>query len=272
MSDSPLTPRPVELSEAVKAKTVWACEYEINSLLINTQGRIGLYALLNLLQDVGWSHAHTLGHGHVDTAGRKAMWVLTRQRVRMDEWPTWGKNLKIETWLRPTTGAFVSRDFRIYCEGKVIGEATSSFLLLNNETRKPMREDLSKLGFPMRASQHVSFDAEKVLPQTEVKNLTSFEVRNSDIDLNNHVNNTRYAQWVLDAIPFATHAQFLLKEYEVNFIAETKSGDVVHIQEALANHSFNSGVHSGAVFFQGVRANDAKVAFTVRMQIEEASS
>ena len=264
MSDSSLTPRPQTLSEAVLAKTVWACEYEINSLLINTQGRLGLYALLNLLQDVGWSHAHTLGHGHEDTAGRKAMWVLTRQRVQMSEWPLWGNRLKIETWLRPTTGAFVSRDFRVYVGEKMIGEATSSFLLLNNETRKPMREDLSKLGFPMRSENHVSFDAEKVQPVSDVKTLTKFEVRNSDIDMNNHVNNTRYAQWVLDAIPFASHAKFLLKQYEINFIAETKSGDVVHIQEAPSS--------SGTVFFQGLRESDSKVAFTVRMHIEDTAT
>ena len=82
--------------------------------------------------------------------------------------------------------------------------------------------------------------------------------------MNNHVNNTRYAQWVLDAIPFASHAKFLLKQYEINFIAETKSGDVVHIQEAPSS--------SGTVFFQGLRESDSKVAFTVRMHIEDTAT
>jgi medium-chain acyl-[acyl-carrier-protein] hydrolase len=127
-----------------------------------------------------------------------------------------------------------------------------------------MREDLAKLGFPVRTDGALDFDAEKIQPQTEVVTLAQFQVRNSDIDMNQHVNNTRYAQWVLDAIPFSSHSRFNLKEYEVNFIAETKAGDVITIQEARAN----ADVSNGQVFFQGFREADSKVTFTVRMRIE----
>lgn len=248
----------------LNARSLWARDYEINSLLINTQGRLGLYALLNLLQDVGWAHAHALGHGHQDTLNRKAMWVLTRQRVRMNEWPEWGSTVHLKTWLRPPDSVFANRDYEVYCNDRLIGEATSSFLLLNNETRKPMRGDLSKLGFPVRPDARVSIDAEKIAPQSEVTSIAKFQVRNSDIDMNQHVNNTRYAQWVLDAVPFTSHRKFHLKEYEVNFIAETKAGDEVLIQEANAN----SLLQTGAAFFQGFRERDTKVVFTVRMDLE----
>lgn len=254
-------------SQHADPRSIWVGVYDINSLLINTQGRLGLYALLNLLQDVGWAHAHSLGHGHQDTANRKAMWVLTRQKTRMTEWPDWGSKITIKTWLRPPESVFANRDYQVFLGEKLIGEATSSFLLLNNETRKPMREDLSKLGFPVRPNERVSLDAEKIQPQTDVTSIAKFLVRNSDIDMNKHVNNTRYAQWVLDAVPFTSHKKFALRDYEINFIAETKEGDEVVIQEANSNAT----LQTGPAFFQGFRERDQKVVFTVRMHLDSRS-
>ena len=87
----------------------------------------------------------------------------------------------------------------------------------------------------------------------------SFEVRNSDIDLNHHVNNVKYAQWILDALPIEilrTGAN--LVGYEVNFLAEAKIGDQIKIQ--IGAEEIAAGVTRNR--FQGVRAADGRAVFS----------
>ena len=41
--------------------STWTEEYKIGSFYINLRGRVGLYAMLNFIQDVGWMHATKAG-------------------------------------------------------------------------------------------------------------------------------------------------------------------------------------------------------------------
>ncbi len=43
----------------------------------------------------------------------------------------------------------------------------------------------------------------------------------SDLDMNNHVNNTRYVKWILDSIPIEYHNTMKVNEFEINFLNET---------------------------------------------------
>jgi len=47
----------------------------------------------------------------------------------------------------------------------------------------------------------------------------------SHLDLNNHVNNAHYIEWVLDAFPAQIHETFQVSRLQVNFQAETKIAD-----------------------------------------------
>lgn len=233
---------------------IWTRSYDVSTFLVSRQGRLSLYGLLNCLQDASIVHAFHLGHGLRATLDREALWVLTRQKIRMKRWPAWNSEISITTWVRPSDGAFAVRDFFVFEGDEKIGEATTSWLLLHSKTHKPIRENISALGFPTSSSHHCSFNAEKIPVVHEgLSKLASFEVRNSDIDSNQHVNNTRYSQWVLDAIPIAQHAAHVLDAYAVNFLAETHLGDLVEIYG------------DGQGYFHGLRPTDQKVVFTARL-------
>lgn len=244
-------------------ETLATREYEVSSFLINPQKRLGLYALLNLLQDAAWAHATTLGHGAEAMAGQAALWVLTRQRLQMQQWPSWGERVSVQTWLRPPTGPFVSRDFSIAVGGREVGVATTSWLLLDAGSRRPVRDPVRSLAGVARADAPPVFDAAKIELRESLTPLAHFTVRNSDLDLNYHVNNTRYAQWVLDSLPLESHRAFRLKEYEVNFLAETHAGDLITV---LADTPGAGPEHRRQ--FQGWREIDGKTVFAARLVAE----
>lgn len=252
----------------MKDRSLYERKYSVTSFLVNFQGKLGLYHLLNLLQDIASEHAHVLGFGMEDMIKNKTFWVLTRQKLVMNEWPKLGEEISIHTWIRIETGPFSSRDFAIYLGDKKIGECSTSWVALNAVNRKPTNIDRSGIFAELREIEKVSIDAGKVPSLKEAETLTTFNVRNSDIDQNMHVNNTKYAQWVLDAISFDLHKSLNLNSYEVNFLAETMLGDAISIQRSERSYLDDK---SFQISFQGLREADNKVVFTSRFGVKENS-
>jgi hypothetical protein len=67
----------------------WTGCYDVASFLSNSQKSLGLFALLNLLQDAAALHADELGFGYDEMVRKKTFWVLTRQKLEMQTWPKW---------------------------------------------------------------------------------------------------------------------------------------------------------------------------------------
>lgn len=250
----------------MKKESIWTQSFLVNSFLVNPQKKLGIYSLLNILQDAAWMHATHLGHGHAETLAGKTAWVLTRQKVKMKEWPSWGETVDIRTWVRPLQGPFAIRDFEILKNEKVIGSCTTSWVLMNIETRSAIFGKLD-LPFEARTDAKLDYDASKIIIKEALEPRAQFEVRNSDLDMNEHVNNTRYVQWILDSIPRAWHKGFYLEEYEVNFLAETHSGDHVDI---LMSPERPEEKTSFVVQFQGVR--NGKPVFTAEMKVNPVAA
>lgn len=243
---------------------VWTEEYKITSYLVNLQGRAGLYPMLNLIQDVGWQHAT-----HLEIKIDKNLgWVFTRQKLVMKEWPHWNQNVRLVTWLRPpSSGSFLFRDYEIFIDDKKIGECTSTFAVMDLKARKLSQQDWSQYPQIWHAEKQLQNEAVKIPAQKEVQDLIQFQVRNSDIDLNQHVNNTKYAQWILDSIPMNLLVEGpKLHEYQVNFLAEAKSEDVIQIQKVVEEPVQDS---KRIIQFQGVRTADQKLIFTAQLHIAD---
>lgn len=233
-------------------------QFEISSFLTNAQGKLGLYQLLNLLQDIAAEHAEKLGFGFSDMLRMNMFWVLTRQKLQIKYWPRNHETITIKTWLRLEDTPSSTREFTIHVGDNCIGECTTRWVSLDGLTRRPVNFDRKNFLSQVEDLGTVGFDAPKI-PTFQGELLTSFKVRNSDIDLNMHVNNTKYAQWILDAIPFKSHFEHHLTEYAVNFLVESKLGDKILIEQGSEDDSLEGPLKS---YFQGRRESDGKIIFT----------
>lgn len=233
------------------AKTIWTAEYTVNSLVLNAQKRLGLHGLLSILQDVAWAHAEDLGFGYDSMAQSGTFWVLSRQVIRMQRWPGWGETLTVDSWARPFSGPLAPRDFILRVGDTVIGEATSLWLTLNSQTRRPMRHPE---GILCREDGAINLQADKIIPVAGLPRRATRRVQNSDLDMNGHVNNTHYARWILDCLPAETLARFTAAQYSVNFLTETGPGEDVTLLGGPVTEAGNLWQ------FQGCRS-DGKTLF-----------
>ncbi|MEK2688216.1 acyl-[acyl-carrier-protein] thioesterase [Bdellovibrio sp. GT3] len=245
----------------------WNEVFKISTLSVNPRGFLGLYGLLNLLQETAWQHAERIGFGSDQMARDNMYWVITRQIVEMTVWPRFGETIRIQTWLRPPEGAFVLRGFKVLdSQDKVIGTCTTSFLALEQGSGKILPVESLRPWSELIGEETLALETEKIAVRGDYLKLANFAVRNSDLDINYHVNNAKYAQWILDAIPYELHKTLKLKSYSVNFLAETKLGDTVDIEQSLTDSSENA--QGGSSVYRGVRTADGRNLFTARLNWE----
>ena len=243
-------------------KLVLEKEYSINSLLINSNQRLGLYGLLGLMQDIAYNHAAILGYGYEDMVRDKCFWVLIRQKLKMKRWPGWQEEIMIRTYPKPIKGAFADRNFEVYHNGERIGECATSWMILDAKTRRPHLHHGFDRTFDPGEEYALPFVADKLIAPKDLEKVKSVVVKNSDLDLSNHVNNFKYSQWILDLIPIQYHKTYLLTEYDINFLGEAFLDDEV---ECFSNIFQVAPDQKNELFFKGVKKENSKTVFLARI-------
>lgn len=243
---------------------IWTKTYDVNTIVLDHQKRLSLAGLLNLLQDIAWIHANTAGWGFEDLIAKGTIWVLARQRLVMSDWPVWEDEVTIRTWGRQAGSVMAMREFEILVGDRKLGECTTTWLVLDWNTRKPQKLDRVRFALLCRTEGLLNITAERIGLRDDLNSLTTFQVRNSDLDVNGHVNNTRYAQWITDTMTADEYAQYRIEEYEVNFLAETGVGDAVIIESSdIGNGSEGTLVRQ----YQGRKTGGDKPAFAARLML-----
>ena len=235
-------------------------EFDINSVMINMNKNLGLYGMLGVLQDVGTLHAELMGVGFEEMIKNNAFWVFTQHKLVMKRWPKWQDKIVVKTWPRKISGMKAFRDYSIYLDEDKIGESVATFMVLDGSTRKPVKPKLDHIEYS-DSYEELSILPEKVLCPEGMQVVHSLKVRNSDLDMNHHVNNTKYAQWILDSIHIDYHRHFVVSEFDINFISECRLGDEIDI--LMSKKEDQNLVKS---YYQGIRRSDQKIVFSAHIQ------
>ena len=61
----------------------------------------------------------------------------------------------------------------------------------------------------------------------------NFNIRYSDIDSNNHVNNVKYIEWAIEAVPIEVIKDYTIKRIKVTFEKESKYGETISSSAAI---------------------------------------
>lgn len=200
--------------------------YEIRSYEPRPDGSINIATVCNHLQDMASRHADTMGFGLHDLQQSGHFWLLARLHVMLDRLPCYGKKVHVSTWPSGNERLVALRDFLIREGDTIIGHATTSWVTMNVKTHRPDRPDtiLDKrfipdrehaLTFPSKAIQRLK-DGEHTAPLT---------ARRADIDINGHVNNVRYVEYALEAVPQAWAEERHCLGLDIQFRHESFAGD-----------------------------------------------
>ena len=225
---------------------VYRAEYHIHTYEAEQSGATSPTALFRFLLDAASSHADSVGYGYRDMQERDSAWVLSRFLFEIERYPQWQERVAVETWPSGTERLFALRDYLIQSSsGETMARATSSWIIINAETRAPERpERVAEVMDFVTDAHAIARSAAKVAAAPTVDPPYVEIARYSDIDLNGHVTSSRYLEWLLDGFSTEFRQGHELAGFEINYLAETLCGDEVaisHAKESARGEALGSG-------------------------------
>ena len=224
-------------------------DFRIASYQTDLTARIKPSAILELMQEMAGAHAELLDVGRSRLTPMNLAWVLTRVEVRMDRYPLSGETITVETFPMPNRRVFFPRYFIFRdAKGNLIGCAGSLWVVLDVTTRKmanaaeiaPLLPDNRDLTAPMgmpATVEEIAGDAAEAL------RLPVY----TDLDVNGHVNNTRYLDWCCNALGIETMRDHVLRNFAVNYNQEILPGQEVRTVLHVEGNAFSFSGFEGDV-------------------------
>lgn len=206
-------------------------EYVVKSYEADCHGFLRLLSLMNILQDIACENAEALGFGFAACAERNLAWVGANYLLKIKRLPRIDEHFSIETWPSDTKLWGGVRDFNIKnSEGEIIVAATSQWVLIDVERRRPVI--LSKY-FPAYKVLDERAVADDFSKSDEVENpdlVREFLVRFDDIDVNNHANNAVYPLWASESVDALFRRNHVPAELEICYKKEALYGEKVEVR------------------------------------------
>ena len=234
----------------------WNESHKVSLYKVDYLNKLRIDSFFNYLQDAASNHAETLGWGYNDLKRENLTWILSRVKLIINSYKGIGDFIKIDTWPKGVNGLLALREFRLIDEHeKVFALATSAWLLVDSNTMRPVKTN----EFNKRIN-HVYLDSEYAIKETpgkinvpeNIEKIRERIIRYTDIDVNHHVNNAKYIEFVLDCFSIEEFRTKEIKSVQVNFLSELKYGDKVTISKG----QFNS---SNCSYIQGIKNDNIKV-------------
>jgi len=249
-------------------ENTFAKEFTISSYDLNPRGQARLTTMANYFQEMAYHHANQLGFGYKDMNERHTLWVLSRMRIRIKRYPVWDDRVSVETWHKGMDRIFGLRDFRVKdMEGKVLGVASSAWLILDSQTRRPVRPDTDVLHKGRGEDSVFDDKLDKIQLPDQMNEIAHRQVQFSDLDIVGHVNNVKYMEWCIDGIMSGEFMEREIRELEINFMHEAMLGDSIGLSVNEASGGSNESVTSSGseLYFLAKRAEDNQEIIRARL-------
>lgn len=209
--------------------SVYSEEILLRSKDVDLYRRLRLSRLFELLQEASIRHTEQLGMGRGKTLDRGLLWVVTMQRCEIERLPEYDERITLTSWPGETMHVFFPRYYRVADEkDETLLSASALWMLVDEKTRKMVFPDewgVEIAGVTTGREIRLPSGLRK-LPCTEE---AAFTVPFSYVDLNGHMNNTRYFDLAEDHIPAAAEGK-RLRAVSTEYTAEARFRDALTLR------------------------------------------
>lgn len=205
--------------------------YNIHYYEVDIYKRALITSIIDYLGDMAMFQSEILGVGIDHLKENKMAWVLYKWDITMDAYPTLNETIKVKTCAYSFKRFYAYRKHEIInAEGNTIGNATSVWILINTDRRRPIRisKDMYE-AYGIDDNSNEGIEIEDIKSINTIHSEQSFKVRYSDIDTNRHVNNVKYVAWALETVPKDIVLNCKLNNIRVTYEKETTYGETIKV-------------------------------------------
>ncbi len=191
--------------------------FGITSTEVDVFGNCCPAALLRFFQDLATEHASLIGSERDYLIQEyHAIWMLVR------------------VWYQIRRPLKMGEDFDLYVGEEYVGEAISAWVVADTVSRKMLRPASIQAIAAAPVPKEVKTKQLKLIrtPKNRREVYTK-TVRFSDLDVNGHMNNTRYADVLMDALTVEELKGKYLSSLQLNYSMECRAGESMTISRDM---------------------------------------
>ena len=155
------------------------------------------------------------------------VWIITDYDIEVARLPRFAEEITIETEALSYNRLFCYRRFTIYDEaGQELIHMMATFVLMDRDSRK-----VHAVEPEIVASYQSDFD-KKLIRGPKYESLENpiskdYHVRFYDLDMNGHVNNSKYLDWIFEVMGADFLTQYIPKKINLKYVKEVRPGGVI---------------------------------------------
>ena len=225
---------------------------EIRNFETDFLQRIKPSAVLGYFQEVAGEHSEKMGLGFEKLAAQGYFWVLSKIYVELERRPHFRDKIRVETWPHEQGKAIYERSFLLSDEQGIAMRAASRWCILKKNGRIVPCSAIEQPHVDFLKERSVSFD-DWLIPETEREGEPAFSLRiaNSEYDLNRHVNNIKYADYVFNCFSVRELEENTLRSFQIHYVRQSYEGDLLRF--------YRREISSGDFAVEGWNENGEKV-------------
>jgi len=203
----------------------------INISEVDFNAKLKLDNIFNIMQNEALKHSEKIGVGFKSYIKKNQTWVLTWAKIKIAKYPKFEDEIQVNTWLKRTFRLYTLRDFAFYDkDGENIINASTGWLLLNLSNLRPTRlENIPNTVSFLENKNAIDELPNKILIKNELKIRFEKRVFYSELDVNFHVNNSRYIEYILNSFPIDDFRNKEIKEITLYFISDAKLNEDIQV-------------------------------------------
>ncbi len=201
---------------------------------VGADDRLRLSAVLRYQQEVGDQHLRMAGMGWREMLEMGMVFVTSRWHTVIHRLPRMEEQVTLTTWHRNRKGP---RFFRCYewrdSRGDLLVEGVMQFALVSVAEHRLLRGDEFMERAPLPDTDRTVGCADPGrFAVRDISPAGTYTVRLSDMDRNGHMNNTHYADLMLDYLPTHPADGVVPCEVDLHFAGECRLGDTLTVSVA----------------------------------------
>jgi len=204
--------------------------FAVRAVDLDVSGRLQPVIAVDYLLEAAADHAAALGVGVIDLFGKGLTWVLSRLHVRFGRYPRWGETVTLRTWPSAQLPLYALREFEISDAAGPAILATSSWIVIDLKTKRPVKLTDHFPLYPLRPDRAIADDFPPLPSPTRANLEREYPVFFSDLDINRHVTSTVYIQRTLETVPEDVLFNARPSSIEVNYRSEAFYGDGIVVR------------------------------------------
>lgn len=195
-------------------------------------GRIKLSSILRYMQELAREDSDACGATYGLLRSHNMVFVITKLALEFHGDIFDGDEIELSTCSHSIQGVTFVRRFVATKDGETVMTAVTDWVLMNFETRHVMRPAAIPVPFPEEHMFEAPVEVKRRIELPDTTEYTLHRVRYTELDENHHLNNTVYADIIIDNLPLPIPDKRICRCY-INFNGEACYGEELHVTSEL---------------------------------------